>query len=92
MWIWHAPPTHARGRCCDIFALPQAAAGGLSALETRDMAAQPHLRMALDDVRRDLTGKGRAGLADDVKRRIADMAAPLQVRLGYEPTGVDPRS
>jgi protein-tyrosine sulfotransferase len=69
--------------------VPSAAAGELNALEARDMAAHPDLRNALGSVRSDFIGKGRANLTDRVKEQIFGIAAPLQVSLGYEPTGAD---
>jgi protein-tyrosine sulfotransferase len=67
--------------------VPASTANALNAIEAQDIAAQPYLRNVLHDVSGDFIGKGRANLPDDVKRRICDIAAPLQIRLGYEPTG-----
>jgi hypothetical protein len=69
--------------------VPASTASALNVLEARDMAAQPYLRNVLHDVSSDFIGKGRANLTDEVKQGISDIAAPLQIRLGYEPTGAE---
>lgn len=68
-------------------ALPDMPRRSLDAAETRDIAAAPHLSNALDPVSGDYIGKGRAGLDPALKRSIARIAAAVQARLGYEPTG-----
>lgn len=65
-------------------------ATALTSMEARDIAARPHLRAALGEVSGAFIGKGRASLPDKVKQEIRAIAAPLQVRLGYDPTG-EPR-
>jgi protein-tyrosine sulfotransferase len=67
--------------------VPLFTAGALNALEAWDIAARPHLGNVLGGVSSDFIGKGRANLKDDVKQEISGIAAPLQIRLGYEPTG-----
>jgi protein-tyrosine sulfotransferase len=65
-----------------------AGANGLNALEAQDMAAQPYLKNVLEGVSSAFIGKGRANMTDDVKEMISGIAAPLQIRMGYEPTGI----
>ncbi len=67
--------------------VPTFSALALNELEARDIAAIPHLGNVLGDVSGDFTGKGRANLVQEVKDRIAAIAAPLQAGFGYEPSG-----
>lgn len=69
--------------------LPSVAPRALNPVETQDIASTAHLSNALGDVSSDYIGKGRAGLAPHYKHRIAGIAASLQRRFGYEPTGLD---
>ena len=70
--------------------LPVLAAGAMTAQEAQDIAARPDLRNVLTGVSEGFIGKGRAGLTNEMKARIAAIATPLQRRFGYEPTGAAP--
>ena len=59
------------------------ASGTLSAAETGDMAAQPDLQAAIQDVHVGSVGKGRVNLPDDIRAAIAAIAGPMLIRLGY---------
>jgi protein-tyrosine sulfotransferase len=82
-------PEHEITRVLGHLRVPAAVMGALNPLEVRDITAQPHLKSVLHEVSREFICKGRANLTKADKESIANIAAPLQIQLGYEPTGMD---
>jgi Sulfotransferase family len=80
-------PEREMARVLTHLALPVFPPGVLNDLEARDIVSHKHLGNTLGAVTGDSIGKGRAGLPVAVREMIADLAAPLQTRLGYEATG-----
>ncbi|HEY1934651.1 MAG TPA: sulfotransferase [Acetobacteraceae bacterium] len=82
-------PEREMARVLGHLRVPGSAACAPNPLEVRDITAQPHLESVLHGVSSEFIGRGRANLAEAIKESIADIAGPLQLRLGYEPTGSD---
>jgi len=83
-------PDASTQRVLDHLALPIVEPVALNPMEARDIITHPHLGNVLGDVRPDFIGKGRAMLTVEQKQRIAAIAAPWQIRFGYEPNGLTP--
>jgi hypothetical protein len=77
-------------RVFNFLDLPARPASPLNHSEARDILLRPHLGNVLGDVSAEFVGKGRTSLTAETRQRISAVAAKLQHRFGYEPTGNPP--